>query len=175
MSFLKKCDLVFSKAVQYFCSFLFACLILDVFVAVVFRYVLNNPITWSEEAARFLSIWMILVGSSMTIRVDEHTCIDFVQMLFKNPTAKMVWYIITRIVAAVSMLVLFPYTLQLMNTMGTVISGSLRIPMKFVYLAFPVGIICMLIAWIVSIPKFSKELKTEAEKELIKNQEGEER
>lgn len=165
MSFLNKCDMVIEKAIAFFCEFLFACIVLDCLAGVIWRYVLNDPLTWTEEAARFLSIWMILVGSSMTVRIDGHTSIDLLQTIIKNPTGRMVGYIITRALAAVSMLVMFPFTLQLMKEMGGVTAAATRLPMWAIYLAFPVGIVCMLIAWIRCIPRFAREVKEEALKE----------
>ena len=104
MSFLKKCDVVLEKAIAIFCTILFAGILLDILAGVFWRYVLNNPLTWYEEVARFLSIWMILVGSSMTIRIDGHTSIDFVQMIIKNPKGRTIAYVITRVIAAISMI-----------------------------------------------------------------------
>ena len=162
MSFLKKCDVVLEKAIAIFCVILFAGIVLDILAGVFWRYVLNNPLTWYEEVARFLSIWMILVGSSMTIRIDGHTSIDFVQMLIKNPKGRTIAYVITRVIAAASMILMFPISVEMMRKMGIVIAGSTRVPMWVVYLAFPVGIVCMLIAWAWSIPKFAKEVHDEA-------------
>ena len=163
MSFLKKCDVVLEKAIAIFCTILFAGILLDVLAGVIWRYVLNNPLTWYEEVARFLSIWLILVGSSMTIRIDGHTSIDIVQMVIKNPKGRMIAYIITRVIAAVSMIFMFPISIEMMQKMGIVIAGSTRLPMWVVYLAFPVGIVCMVIAWLWSIPKFAKEVRDHAE------------
>ena len=165
MSFLNKCDMIIEKAVAYFCAFLFACIILVCLAGVIWRYVLNNPLVWSEEVARFLSIWMILVGSSMTVRIDGHTSIDLMQTIIKNPTGRMVSYVITRALAALSMLLMFPFSVQLLKEMGGVTAAATRLPMWAIYLAFPVGIVCMLIAWIRCIPKFAREVKEEALKE----------
>ena len=163
MSFLKKCDVVLEKAIASFCVLLFAGIVLDCLAGVIWRYVLNNPLMWTEEVARFLAIWMILVGSSMTIRVDGHTSIDIVQMIIKNPKGRMIAYIITRVIAAISMIIMFPISVEMMRKMGIVTSAATRLPMWVVYLAFPVGIVCMVIAWIWSIPRFAKEVRDEAE------------
>ena len=142
---------------------LFAGIVLDCLAGVIWRYVLNDPLMWTEEVARFLAIWMILVGSSMTIRVDGHTSIDIVQMVIKNPTGRMIAYIVTRVIAAISMVVMFPISIEMMQKMGIVTAAATRLPMWVIYLAFPVGIVCMVIAWLWSIPKFAREIRDEAE------------
>ncbi len=45
-----------------------ACL---VFLQVVFRYVFNDPLSWTDEAARILIIWMVYLGLAITARTDS--------------------------------------------------------------------------------------------------------
>ncbi len=47
-----------------------------VFVSVVFRYVLNSPLTWSEEAASLLFAWLTFVGAYVGFRTRSHIRID---------------------------------------------------------------------------------------------------
>jgi len=43
------------------------------------RYVLHNSIPWSEELARFLMIWLGLVGASAVMRNDAHVAVTMLQ------------------------------------------------------------------------------------------------
>lgn len=43
-----------------------------VLVGTFWRYVLNSPILWTEEAARYLMIWMALVAASISMKRREH-------------------------------------------------------------------------------------------------------
>ncbi len=53
--------------------FLFMGGISVVIIAQVFsRYVLGSSISWSEELARYLMIWMALVGASVAVRQGAH-------------------------------------------------------------------------------------------------------
>jgi len=52
-----------------------AAMSLVVFSQVFARYVLHNSIPWSEELARFLMIWLGLVGASAIVRYDSHVAI----------------------------------------------------------------------------------------------------
>lgn len=47
-----------------------------VFVSVVFRYVLNSPLAWSEELASLLFAWLTFVGAFVGIRARSHISID---------------------------------------------------------------------------------------------------
>ena len=39
---------------------------------VFFRYVLNSSLTWSEEVAVYLMIWVVFLGSAILVRRWEH-------------------------------------------------------------------------------------------------------
>jgi TRAP-type transport system small permease protein len=39
---------------------------------VLFRYVLNNPLVWSEELVRYLLVWTAMVGAAGALRVKSH-------------------------------------------------------------------------------------------------------
>lgn len=47
-----------------------------VFVSVIFRYVLNSPLAWSEELASLLFAWLTFVGAYVATRSRSHASID---------------------------------------------------------------------------------------------------
>lgn len=47
-------------------------LVLDVWLGVLVRYVIDLPLTFTEEAARYLMIWMALLAVSVGIARREH-------------------------------------------------------------------------------------------------------
>lgn len=55
---------------------LFAALTLVVALQVLTRFVLHLPFIWSEEAARFLFFWVVLLGAAMSVRSRRHFVID---------------------------------------------------------------------------------------------------
>lgn len=61
------------------CMALMALLVIDVWLGVFARYVMPLPITFMEEAARYLMIWVALLAVSSGIARREHIG---VQMLF---------------------------------------------------------------------------------------------
>jgi TRAP-type C4-dicarboxylate transport system permease small subunit len=40
------------------------------------RFVLHAPMIWSEEAARFLFFWVVLLGAAMSVKDRRHFVID---------------------------------------------------------------------------------------------------
>ena len=56
----------------------FAGIFLCVLAQVVFRYVFNAPLTWSEELARYLFIWCAFLGWTIASRRRSHLAMTFV-------------------------------------------------------------------------------------------------
>ena len=75
-----------TRAVDLVCALLLVILVLDVWLGVLVRYVWPLPITFMEEAARYLMIWVALLAVSSGISRREHIG---VQMLFANLPAGM--------------------------------------------------------------------------------------
>ena len=42
------------------------------FAGVIFRYVLNNPLVWSDELAEILFLWLAMLGAVIALRRREH-------------------------------------------------------------------------------------------------------
>ncbi len=51
---------------------LLAILCLEMFISVVFRYALRNPLGWYEELTRFLLVWGVMLGMAYTLREGRH-------------------------------------------------------------------------------------------------------
>lgn len=68
-----------TRTVDMVCVALLILLVLDVWLGVIVRYVWPLPITFMEEAARYLMIWVALLAVSCGISRREHIG---VQMLF---------------------------------------------------------------------------------------------
>lgn len=42
---------------------------------VFWRYVLNDSLTWSEELAKFMMVWLVFVGAPIALKVGDHVAI----------------------------------------------------------------------------------------------------
>jgi TRAP-type transport system small permease protein len=62
----------FNKYVERFCVLLFAILILDVWLGILARYGSSWDLSFTEELARYLMIWMALIAVSCGIAHREH-------------------------------------------------------------------------------------------------------
>ena len=55
----------------------FTIMTLIVWIQIFFRFILGGGIVWSEEIAKFLMVWMALLGSSILFREGSHIAINY--------------------------------------------------------------------------------------------------
>jgi len=58
--------------IERLCAVLLALMVLDVWLGVVSRYLVDMQITWTEELARYLMIWASLLAVSCGVYYREH-------------------------------------------------------------------------------------------------------
>jgi TRAP-type transport system small permease protein len=116
-----------------------------VFASVVLRYVLNSPVTWSEELASLLFAWVTFVGAYVGFRNRSHIAIDTLMVFL--PTA--VRQGIARCVDVVVLLILGLFVWQgvrLSLTTWGLEFPAMEISRGYLYLSLPVGAILMFVA-----------------------------
>lgn len=55
------------KGIRCITNSLLVVMVIDILIQVFFRYVLKNPLVWTEELARFLLAWIVFLGASSAI------------------------------------------------------------------------------------------------------------
>ncbi len=63
--------------VKYLVSFLLVVLAILVVLQVTTRFVINIPLSWTEELAKYLMIYIVFLGSGLAMRHNQHIAIDF--------------------------------------------------------------------------------------------------
>lgn len=111
-----------------------------IFVQVVLRYVFNNSLSWSEELARYIFIWQIWLGTSISMRNNEHIRMDMLANKLQGK-AKFALDIIANILMLGFCVFLVVYGFQLVSSMMSRGNASvaLRLPMWIVYASLPVS------------------------------------
>ncbi|WP_338722025.1 TRAP transporter small permease [Devosia sp. XK-2] len=111
-------------------------LVLQVFM----RYVINSPLVWAEELARYLLVWCTMIGTSLAVRESRHIVVDFAPILF-GPRSVGLFRLISMTGIIVFGVVIIVYSLPFVQRVQQMnqLSPSLEIPIWWVYLALPVG------------------------------------
>ena len=72
-----KLSIVVERLAAYPCIAATGAMTVIVVLGVVFRYVLQSPLSWSEEVARYLMIWAASLAISIGVMRREHLGITF--------------------------------------------------------------------------------------------------
>ena len=158
---MSKSELIFNKVnkiLEIILISIFALLVLDVLFQVFSRYILGQSFTWTEEFARFSLIWMTILGAAYLNAKREHLSMDFLYDKLSVSNKKIVSVIIEVFVLLFALIVMVIGGLNLVYTTLHLeqLSGTLRIPLGYVYAILPFSgflIICF------SIYHISKILK----------------
>jgi TRAP-type C4-dicarboxylate transport system permease small subunit len=107
-----------------------------ILLGVFFRYVLVEPLPWSEDLGRYLMIWMALFGVGMVMQNRSHVAVTvFVDRM--SPQIRKPVLLIARILVLGFGFAMGYLGLKLFFTMMPQISPTLHIRMRWVYLGFP--------------------------------------
>jgi len=117
------------------------CLVGAVLWQVTSRYVFSSPSSWTEELARFLLIWISLLGAAYAFRSGMHLALDILPRKFTGRSA--VWLknftIMLIVVFSVSVLVVGGGSLVQLTWELKQYSAVLGLPMAYVYSVIPVS------------------------------------
>jgi len=144
---------------ELFLFLLSAITVAVVFLQVFMRYVMGNSLSWSEELARYCSIWLIYIGISYGVKKHRHIKVDAFLSLIKDKRGKLVIDIISNLAFLVfAIFVAFRgyFIIEKLLELGQV-SPANQIPIAFIYLAAPFG---MGLTAIRLLQNISSQLKT---------------
>ena len=124
-------------------SSILVALVTVTFSQVVFRYLLQAPLAWSEELARFLLMWMASLSAAYAFKTRSHFALHFVVDRFKPSVQRAIGTFVTLLVAI--FLAVFAYqslkfTLEVRNMSAPATQMSLAVP----YSSALVGSVLML-------------------------------
>lgn len=114
-------------------------LVLCVLWQVASRYLLTQPSPWTEELARFLLIWISLLGAAYLTGHRGHIAIDMLSSRLDPVRARRLEMLVQVVILFFATSVLLIGGLNLIHitlTLGQV-SPSLGIPVGYVYVAIP--------------------------------------
>lgn len=56
---------------------LFTIMSIVTLIQVLFRYVFKLPLSWTEELARFLFVWVVFLGSAVSVKELGHVGVEY--------------------------------------------------------------------------------------------------
>ena len=147
---------------------LFLAVTVAIMIIVIIYQVMNrNPFgfqghcnlanAWSEELARYLFIYDVMVAAAIATRRNSHLQVDaFIGIL--KPRTKAIYTVIATIVGIVFLAFLFCYSVVLCQAAAVNVSAGLKIPMSVPYACMPIGAVLMILTSIEVIMKQLAEI-----------------
>jgi TRAP-type C4-dicarboxylate transport system permease small subunit len=135
---------VVNRAADVLAQVLLGVMVVVVFIQVIFRFFIQQPLSWSEEVARYVFVWIIWMGAAVVVKQGGHPGMDLLTKSF-SPR----WQRVTE----VTMALLYAATLCTMVVTGFGLvyanmsqpSPAMELPMGIPYAAVPLAAVIMLL------------------------------
>lgn len=120
---------------------LMAIMTIDVLWGVFTRYAMGSQASWSEELARFLLIWIGILGAAYASGKQMHLAIDLLRPRLQENNQRRLRWIINLLVIffALTVMVIGGSRLIYITQVLGQLSPALRVPMAFVYSIVPIS------------------------------------
>lgn len=142
IALLQRVNQGFAWIGKYLSLSLMATMTVIILLQVFYRYVLNAPLSWTEEVARFMMVWMTFLIAPIAYRKGWNVAIDMFSAMLKGRAH----YVLQLVLDILVMLIIVMFLKILLEERGIVARGwgrsasSFDMTMFWVYLAMPVGV-----------------------------------
>ncbi len=109
-----------------------------VLMGVFTRYVLNDALPWTEEAARFALLWMSWLGGGLAVRKGAHIAAEFLIDRLP-PSLRAIIVVIGQLSAIFFLAICVWYGFGLFQRVAFQSTVALGVTMQLPYAAVPVG------------------------------------
>jgi len=168
IGFFKKLDGILTGIEERLIYLLMASMLTIVFLAVLNRFLIQLPMSWSEEVARYLMIWIAFVGASLGVKHSVHISVD--ALVHAIPPAAQ------RMMAQLGNVLSFAFCAwffyigaefigRLMDS-GQ-LSPALRMPIYYAYAAVPCGFALMSVRYLISFVYLFYEKSSDVRNESL--------
>ena len=137
---MKLLRLLNDKLEIFICVILMSVMAVLLNIQVFMRYVMRNSLSWSEELARYVFIWLVYIGISYGAKISKHIKIEAALGIFPKKARPFVVLAGHAIFMGFSVYICYTGwgVLQRQIRLGQ-ISPAMRIPLWIVYAAPMVG------------------------------------
>ena len=121
-----------------------------VFLQVIYRYLLAQPLHWSEELARYLFVWISILGAALSVQRRGHFGMDFFFKMLPDKGRRYLIFLIYFLMGVVVLVILVQGIFLVQKTAAQQ-SPAMEISMGWAYASLPAGAALMVIHLLVII------------------------
>lgn len=150
---MKKAEDLFVAINRWALILIMVVMAIIVFLNVILRFFTNDSITWSDEVARHLMIWLTFIGAGITLRHGGLVAIDNLQMTASPQAAKILRILVAAVLLAFFVVMIWAGKTYVGRTMRQ-LTPSTRIPFGYIYMAIPIGFSLLIAHFLLVIRAF---------------------
>jgi TRAP-type C4-dicarboxylate transport system permease small subunit len=128
-----------NRAARAVSALLVAAVLALVLLGVACRYVLGRPLTWSDEAAAVLFVWMVFLTAALAVPLGEHVAFDLVLDALPSRAQRIV-RIVASLLVGLALIAALPKTLDYVAFLWRERTPALEWRLDYVYACFPLFI-----------------------------------
>jgi tripartite ATP-independent transporter DctM subunit len=117
------------------------------------RYVLGNPLVWSDELATIVFLWLAMLGAVVAYRRGEHISLS-VLVRRSPPRTRAILEAISSVVTAIFVIELMPATFKFFNQEVIDLTPALNVPRSYEVLAI---IVCLVLILVLALLRLSEQ------------------
>ncbi len=126
---------------------LFALLFLVFVIQITARFVFNQPLAWTDEAATILYLWAVLWGAAVVCRDKEHVAFDLLYQKAWAPTRRRMALAAAVLVGGLAAWAL-PGSLDYIWFMRRESTAVMSLPFHWVFLPFGLLLIALVLRYV---------------------------
>ncbi len=123
---------IFRHPLESILCVLISALSIITFSQVVGRYVFEAPLSWSEELARFLLLWLAMLSSAYAFKIKSHFALQFVIKIVPSKIQKLISVLVPLLVILFLSGFVF-YSIKFVLGVKGHLAPALQIPMEIPY------------------------------------------
>jgi len=109
-----------------------------IILQVISRFVINFPLTWSEELSRYLMIYIVFLGAGLAMRHNNLISIELLPELLSGNKRRAV-IILVMIISIIFFAILFKQGIDILSMVKMQSSPGLQLSMSIPYASIPIG------------------------------------
>ena len=111
---------------------LFLAMTITVIIQVFFRFVIQSPLRWTEELARYLMIWLVLMASAIAMRNRSHLQVDVLTSALPQKPKRILTAIVD-LLTIVFLCIMTYFGFKVVQSTMAQTSPAMQIPMALIY------------------------------------------
>lgn len=121
-------------------SIFLAAMTIVIALQIIFRFT-GAPLSWTEELARYMFIWLIYISCSYAVRTRSHIKVDMLTLFFKK-RGNLVLSLLSDLAFLIFSVIITYYGTIVVHKLAVVnpqYSAAMNMPMWIPYLSFALG------------------------------------